>query len=101
MTTTLSSLIEQREDLNRQIEALSKEQRAGTIEKIRALMAEGGLTLADLGAPVRAPASTGPKNKVAAKFGDKAGNSWSGRGLKPKWLTAALAAGANIDDFKI
>lgn len=103
--TALSNLIEQRDALTEQIKALALEERAGTIAKIRTLMSEGGLTLADLG-PARATTasaagSTGTRNKVEPKFRDDAGHSWSGRGLKPKWLTAAMAAGATIDDFKI
>lgn len=28
-------------------------------------------------------------------------NTWTGRGRKPKWLTEALEAGADIDDYKV
>src|SRR5271163_4088619 len=27
--------------------------------------------------------------------------TWAGRGLKPRWLTAAIKSGKNIDDFLI
>jgi DNA-binding protein H-NS len=27
--------------------------------------------------------------------------TWAGRGLKPRWLSAAIRAGRNIDDFRI
>jgi DNA-binding protein H-NS len=41
-------------------------------------------------------------SKVAAKFKDpESGASWSGRGLQPKWLKAALADGKKIEDFAI
>ena len=39
--------------------------------------------------------------KVAPKYSDKSGNVWSGRGVQPKWMTAAIAAGAKKDDFLI
>ncbi|NDG39615.1 MAG: H-NS histone family protein, partial [Betaproteobacteria bacterium] len=29
------------------------------------------------------------------------GDNWSGRGLQPRWLKAALAAGAKITDFAV
>jgi DNA-binding protein H-NS len=29
------------------------------------------------------------------------GETWSGRGLQPKWLKAALASGKKIGDFAI
>jgi len=39
--------------------------------------------------------------KVAPKYRDKAGNAWSGRGALPRWMTAAIKAGAKRDDFLI
>lgn len=39
--------------------------------------------------------------KVAPKYRDKSGNSWSGRGAQPRWMTAAIKAGAKRDDFLI
>ena len=39
---------------------------------------------------------------MAAKYRDKeSGATWSGCGLKPKWLVGKLAAGAKIEDFAI
>ena len=39
--------------------------------------------------------------KVPIKYRDKAGNTWAGRGAQPRWLTAAIKAGAKRDDFLI
>ena len=39
--------------------------------------------------------------KVAPKYRDKDGNTWSGRGAQPRWMTAAIKAGARRDDFLI
>jgi DNA-binding protein H-NS len=39
--------------------------------------------------------------KIAPKYRDKAGNTWSGRGAQPRWMTAAIRAGAKRDDFLI
>jgi DNA-binding protein H-NS len=39
--------------------------------------------------------------KVPAKYRDRAGNHWSGRGAQPRWMTAAIKAGAKRDDFLI
>jgi DNA-binding protein H-NS len=39
--------------------------------------------------------------KVPIKYRDKAGNSWAGRGAQPRWLTAAIKAGAKRDDFLV
>jgi DNA-binding protein H-NS len=39
--------------------------------------------------------------KVAPKYRGPGGETWSGRGLKPKWLAAALTGGKKIEDFLI
>jgi DNA-binding protein H-NS len=49
----------------------------------------------------RAPSPGKPGSKVAAKFKDAAGNTWSGRGLQPRWLRTAIEGGKSLDDFRI
>jgi DNA-binding protein H-NS len=39
--------------------------------------------------------------KAPIKYRDKAGNHWSGRGAQPRWMTAAIKAGAKRDDFLV
>ena len=39
--------------------------------------------------------------KVPIKYRDKAGNTWAGRGAQPRWLTAAIKAGAKRDAFLV
>ena len=58
--------------------------------------------------PTMAPAkvrksSKGQKTgKVAPKYRDAAtGQTWSGRGLQPNWLKAALSTGRGIAEFKL
>ena len=46
---TLQELMAQREALERQIDQTKKQERGEAIEKVRALMAEYGLTVADVG----------------------------------------------------
>jgi DNA-binding protein H-NS len=36
---------------------------------------------------------------TAAKYGDRQGNTWSGRGPRPRWLRDALGAGKPLDSF--
>jgi len=102
---TLQELMAQREALERQIDQTKKQEHGEAIEKVRALMAEYGLTVADLGS--RAPAAKTKKskssgNKVAAKYRNAStGESWSGRGLQPRWLKAALASGRKLSDFAV
>ncbi|PTT91016.1 histone family protein nucleoid-structuring protein H-NS [Pelomonas sp. HMWF004] len=99
---SLKELIEQREKLDRQIQETQANERSAAIEKVKALMAEYGLSITDLSA--RSP-KKGPvpgQSKVAAKYRNQAtGETWSGRGLQPKWLKAAVAGGAKIEDFAV
>lgn len=39
--------------------------------------------------------------KAVVKYRDEAGHSWSGRGLKPRWLSAALESGRKLEEFLI
>ena len=106
---TLTDLIAQRSELEEKIKALTQTQRTEAIAQVRALMEENGLSLADLGSKARAdekgkaklPQTPKTAQKVAAKYRDGAGNTWSGRGLQPRWLRAAIEAGKKIEDFAI
>jgi DNA-binding protein H-NS len=40
--------------------------------------------------------------KVKPKYRDaKTGDTWAGRGVQPRWLTAALKGGKKLEDFLI
>ncbi len=99
----LTELLAQKASLEQQIADAQRQERAGAIAQIKALMAEHGLTAADLsGRGGKAGGSSGGGKKVAAKYRNKAsGETWSGRGLQPRWLKAALASGKKIDDFAV
>lgn len=99
----LQKLIADRQALDDQIRELQVSQKTEAIAKVRALMEEKNLSIADIfDKKEKAPkAAKGSVNKVAAKYRDQDGNSWSGRGLKPKWLNAAIAAGAKQEDFAV
>ena len=51
----------------------------------------------------RATFGRGTRGKVAPKYRnpENPAETWAGRGLKPRWLSAALKAGAKLDDFAI
>ena len=92
-----------------------------TVQEIRAKMQAFGITVKDLrltgaelrkaksktkASPTAAGKAVGAKKKksaaaVAAKYQGPNGESWSGRGLTPRWLTALLAQGKTKDDFAI
>ena len=39
--------------------------------------------------------------KVPPKYRDRSGNTWAGRGAKPRWLVAAIKEGKKLEDFAI
>jgi DNA-binding protein H-NS len=100
---TLNELIAQKAALEKEIESRRTQERDDAIARVRQIMSEQGLTLADLGQRAARPGGpTGKGSKVAAKYRNAAtGESWSGRGLQPKWLKAALASGKTLADFAI
>lgn len=102
--SSLKDLLAQQEALQKQIELLSRKERSGAIAQIKALIAEHGLTVGDLGGKASATTKeSGTKgSKVAAKYRDpESGNTWSGRGLQPKWLKAAIDGGKTLEDFAV
>lgn len=99
---SIAELLAQKAAIEKQIADAQRGARSDAVNQVRALMAQYGLTLADIGTKgAAAPRASGTK-KVAAKFRNTAtGDSWSGRGLKPKWLNAALASGRSLADFAV
>lgn len=96
---SLKDLLAQRAALDEQIAQTKDRERADAIAKVKSLMSEYGLTAADLNS--RTP-KAGKVSKVAVKYRNQAtGETWSGRGLQPKWLKAAIAGGAKLDDFHV
>ena len=99
---SLQELLEQKEALDREIERTKKQERTDAIEKVRTLMAQYGLTVSDLAVKSTPKGKNKTGRKVAAKYRNTAtGETWSGRGLQPKWLKAALASGKKLGDFTV
>ena len=99
---SLQELIAQKEALEVEIERTRSKDRSDAIAKVRTLMEQYGLTAADLSTKGSTKSRVGKGNKVAAKYRDTAtGQTWSGRGLQPKWLKAALSAGGKLSDFTL
>ena len=103
--SSLQDLLAQRAEIEKQIADVQREAHADAVAKVRAMMAEFGLTAADIAGKsvaARAAGAGKPASKVPAKYRNAAtGDTWSGRGLQPKWLKAALASGAKITDFAL
>jgi DNA-binding protein H-NS len=95
--STLQDLIAQKAALEQQIAEVRQSELAAAISQVRALVSEHGLTIADVFPSGKAKPAPKKTSKVAPKYRDPAtGNTWSGRGLPPKWLQ-----GKNKADFAI
>jgi DNA-binding protein H-NS len=100
-----AALEKQSAELDKQLQDARRAERAGVISQVKSLMAEHGLTLADLGggkaSTGKAPSASAGR-KVAPKYRNSAtGETWTGRGLQPKWVQAAVASGKKLEDFAI
>ena len=98
-----AALDKQAAELEKALTDARRTERAGVINQIKNLMAEHGLTAADLGngKPGKAPSASAGR-KVAPKYRNAAtGETWTGRGLQPKWVAGALASGKKLEDFAI
>ena len=100
--TKLKDLLAQKAALDKQIEEAARNERSDAVAKVKSLMAEHGLSLSDLSARGAGKSAARKGPKVAAKYRNGAtGDTWSGRGLRPNWLKAAMAAGKKLEDFAV
>jgi DNA-binding protein H-NS len=115
----MSNLIEiqtQIEKLTKQASEIRAREFDKTVQEILAKMNAFGIVLKDLqpkkagkvtkaskGRSGKSAASTPKKSGavVAAKYRGPNGESWSGRGLMPRWLSAQVAQGKVKEDFAI
>ena len=47
------------------------------------------------------PFGMGRTVKVVNRVRDEQGNTWAGRGNRPRWLTEAIKGGKKLEDFAI
>jgi len=97
---SIAELIAQKAELEQQIAQRQREERSEAIKQVLAIMSQHGLTAQDLGGGKVVRIDT-PKKRVAIKYRDDAGHTWTGRGIKPRWLSDALAGGKSMDDFLV
>ena len=99
------------EDLKLKAEEARRTELVEVIADIKQKIRDYDLTAADLGlepaptakpAPYATPGTAGKRASVKPKYRDPdSGNTWSGRGVMPKWMKAALDAGSTREEFLI
>jgi len=114
----MSNLVDiqtQIEKLQKQASEIKTKEFAATVKEIQAKMQAFGITVKDIqvrkpGKPgrvakVKAPKAAKASRKagvpVAAKYRGPNGETWSGRGLTPKWLAALVAQGQSKESFAL
>lgn len=80
-------LIAQKEELDKQIEAIRQADRAEAITQAKRLIAFFGLSAAELGFASAAKRAKRVQKALPAKYFGPNGETWSGHGRAPKWLT--------------
>lgn len=82
--SSYKALLQQREQLEQQIQQARKAELSEAVAKVRALVTEYDLTQEDV-FPSSKPKAT--RQAVAPKYRDPAtGATWTGRGKPPKWI---------------
>lgn len=115
--SSLMDIQSQIEKLQKQASDIRTREFDKTVQDIVAKMQAFGISLRDLqlatgrGAKATAKKARKPAREkaqatksgstVAAKFRGPNGETWSGRGLTPRWLAALLAQGKKKEEFAI
>ena len=85
-------------DLRKRVDEALHQHRAEIekqLERITAFAVVGGARV------VRGGGSALKGRKVPPKYRGPSGETWAGRGAKPRWLVAAIKGGKKLDDFLI
>src|SRR5690606_22418963 len=100
-----AALEKQAAELEKALQEARRAERAGVIAQIKSLLAEHGLTVADLGlkaGKVAGAPSSIRGRKVAPNYRTTAtGQTRTGRALQPTWMPAAIASGKKLEDATI
>ena len=111
MTQTYLQIQKKIEKLQKTADALRQKEVGGVIARIKVAIEHYGLTarqlgLADGSAQVEAAsksrkAKPAAKAATGAKYSNGDGQSWSGRGPRPRWLREAIAGGKPLEAFLV
>lgn len=86
MTTNYKTLLQQKAELEAQIAAMLKHEKADAIAQARAIIDQYALNEADV-FPSAAKAKALTRTVGVAKYRDPAtGATWTGRGKQPRWI---------------
>ena len=84
--------------------AAAENNKAPAVRRVKALMKKLGVSVADLADPPvekRIKSVKKSSQKVAVKYHDENGNTWTGRGKTPRWMVDAEKAGDKREKYLI
>lgn len=93
-SSDLQQLIAQQAELQAQIESARMATKQATLNQIKALMAQSGITMGDLMGRKGVKAAPMYKNPASDE-------TWSGRGKPPTWFSGLLNLGYTKEQLKI
>ena len=85
-------------DLRKRVEEMLLEHRAELQKQLERMGAIAVVGRARVG---RGGGSALKGKKVPPKYRGPSGETWAGRGARPRWLVAAIKGGKKLDDFLI
>lgn len=103
----MTSLIEiqaQIEQLQSQAKILARKEYSQVVSQVQALITSHKIKASDLNFSDIAdeePTQKKAGKKAPVKYRDENGNTWSGRGLKPVWLSNAIKEGKDLASFAV
>lgn len=100
---TLTEIQKQIAALQQQAEEIKSQEYSKNVQEILDKMAAYGLTVSDLQGRKAGSSKKSQKssNPAPAKFRGPNNETWSGRGLMPRWLSSLVAQGRTKDEFAI
>jgi DNA-binding protein H-NS len=97
---SLAELKELAGEIEKRIKELQLEQRDRVLTQIKTLAADAGIAPEIVAKHFRSP-RTRAAAKAKYRNPENPSQTWAGRGRKPRWLTSALNAGKDLEDFAI
>jgi len=82
-------------DLRKRVDGMLLERRGELQKQLERFAVLGGRRV------VRGGGSALKGRKVPPKYRSPSGETWAGRGARPRWLVAAIKRGKKLDDFLI
>lgn len=93
-------LVSLRKNVEKAISSLADRERKRALKALEVAAAEHGFSLSELTGKAAVRKSFG-KSPARFRNPDDAGQTWTGKGRRPRWIVAAQEAGTDLAKFEI